>query len=219
MRAFCFCRATSMVGGLLVALTLSAPEGQAQGPRKALQPPAAVAAAAAPTAAKEKVAIKKIEGIGSAARIKTPVYTVTVSDNNNNLAAREWARILVRFDTDADWTDELLFHYYVQVRNTKTNKDMLFTGDFTYLDLPKGKGHLATVFLRPATLERFGDVVGIAVEIEAKGEKVAQASVPDAPSGWWLISKAPKVSGVLLERSQTPFALVDYDAYVTEKPR
>ena len=230
MKTMRFYRGTILVAGLLAGLALMTPEGLAQIPpqaRKATRsasapgtPAGTPAAQGAPEAAtaRERVVIKKIEGIGTAARIKTPEYTVIVNDNNNPVI-RDWARIQARFETEADWTDELVFHYYVQVRNPKTNKDMLFTGDFTYLDIPKGKNHLSTAFLRPTTLERYGDIVGIALEIEAKGEKVAVASLPESPSGWWLLSKATKAPGVLLERSQTPFAFVAYDAYVTVKPR
>ncbi len=210
MKTLQLSRGTILVAGLLAALALLAPEGRAQA-RKAARP------AAEPAASRDKVAIRKIEGIGNLARIKTPVYDVSGSDQN--LTQSDWARVRVRFETDAEWTDELVFHYYVQVRNPKTSRDLLFTGDFTYVDIPRGKNHHSTAFLRPATLERYGDIVGIAVEIEVKGEKVAMASSPESPVGWWLQSKAAKAPGVLLERSQTPFALVDIDAYITAKPK
>jgi hypothetical protein len=213
MKMPCLYRGAMLVAGLMTVLALLAPQGLAQARRSTVPPPPS-----APGVAQGKITIKKIDGLGTSARIKTPEYTVTINDNNNPVA-RDWARVMVRFDTEADWTDEMVIHYYVQVHNQKTGKDLQFTGDFAYIDIPKGRNHLSTAFLRPATLERYGDIAGIAVEIEVKVEKVAVASSPETPSNWWLLTQAPKVAGVLLERSQTPFALVAYDAYVTEKPK
>ncbi len=191
-------------------LALAAPEARAQARRASAPQPAAAAA-------REKVVIKKIEGLGTAGRIKTPEYNVNV--NETPPASRDWARVLLRFETESEWIDELEFRFYVQVRNQRTQTERRFPGTFTYLDIPRGKHHLVSVFLRPATVERYGDVVGVAVEVYARGELVAVSASPEAPQGWWRAPTIKEVPGVLLERSQTPFALVAYDAYVTAKPR
>lgn len=200
-------RAVIFFAGLMVGLALMAPEGMAQA-RKVVVPQAS---------AKDKVEIKKFEGLGQAARVKSPEYQLNPSETSPTV--REWARITARFETDADWTDELEFRYFVQVHNAKNNTDLLFPGTFQYIDIPKGKNHLSTVFLRPATLDRYGDVIGIAVEIYAKGEMVAFACNPETPKGWWRLTTAKAMPGVLLERSQTPFAFVAFDSYVTAKPK
>jgi len=201
------CRAVIFFAGLMVSLALIAPEGMAQA-RRVTVPPAA---------SKDKVVIRKFEGLGQSARIQSPQYQLNPSETSPKV--REWARIQVRFETDADWTDELEFRYFVQVHNSKNNTDTLFPGTFQYIDIPKGKQNLSTVFLRPATLDRYGDVIGIAVEIFAKGEMVAFACNPETPKGWWRLTTAKTMPGVLLERSQTPFAFVAFDSYVTAKPK
>ena len=195
--------------GLFLAVTvaLCAPDARAQARR----------ASAPQKASKDKVVIKKFEAIGRAARVRSPQYQLNPSENSPTV--REWARIMVRFETDADWTDELEFRYFVQVHNSKNKIDLLFPGTFQYIDIPKGKRNLSTVFLRPNTLDRYGDVIGIAVEIYAKGEMVAFACNPQSPKGWWRLTKAKAMPGVLLERSQTPFAFVAFDSYVTAKPK
>ncbi len=197
--------------GLLTTLALTVPPAGAQA-RKANAPRPADS-----TAFRNKINIKRIDGIGSAARIKTPEYSVSISENLVN--TRDWARVLVQFETFADWIDALEFRFFVQTQNQRSKLELRFLGDFTYVDIPKGKQHLSSVFLRPNTFERYGDIIGIAVEVYANGELVATASNPEAPRGWWRTPTIKEVSGVLLERSQTPFAFVAYDAYVTAKPR
>jgi len=200
-----------LFGCVLTTLALMAPSAGAQARKANASRPVGS------SALRGKVSIKKIDGIGSAAKIKTPEYSVSISENLT--AARDWARVLVQFETVAEWTDALEFKYFVQVQNQRTRLERRFLGNFTYVDIPKGKQHLSSVFLRPNTLERYGDIIGVAVEVYVNGELVATAANPNAPRGWWRTATIKEVSGVLLERSQTPFAFVAYDAYVTEKPR
>ena len=192
---------------LVVAAALIAPECRAQARR----------VSAPATATQEKIAIKKLDGLGPVGLVKSPEYVINPTETSN--ITRDWGRIMVRFETDAEWTDDLEFRFFVQVRNPKSNISLLFPGTFNYIDIPKGKNNISTVFLRPATLERYGDVIGIAVEIYAKGELVAFACNPETPKGWWRTSTVKAVPGMLLERSQTPFAFIAYDNYVTVKPK
>ena len=75
MKRLCFYRGTILASGLLTALALAAPQVWAQARRAAGPQPAT-----SPTA-RNRVIISKIEGIGRAARIKTPVYNVTINEN------------------------------------------------------------------------------------------------------------------------------------------
>ena len=54
-----------------------------------------------------------------------------------------------------------------------------------------------------------------AMVVKAKGAVVATDSTAQRPN-WW--DGFPPVDGVLLNRSQTPFAFVDYDLYEAIKP-
>ncbi len=194
----------------LALLVILAPSVQAQARR-------AVPLTPATATAKEEVKIRKVEGLALTGRVKTPEYVLNPTERS--VQARDWSRILVRFETASEWIDELEFRYYVQVFNSKTSQDLLFTGTFHYVDVPKSKKHISTVFLRPETVARHGNVLGIAVEIFSNGELVATASTPETPAGWWRTTTVKTVPGVLLERSATPFAFVAYDDYLTAKPR
>lgn len=210
MTTFCCYRRTICCAGLLAGLVLAAPEAQAQA-----RPVAPVRAAAGTP--RERVEIKKIEGLAQAARIKTPEYEVSTSESKPQ--PRDWARIMVQLETFSEWCDELELRYFVQVQHPATKIERRFLGAFTYVDIPKGKKHLSCAFLHPNTLARYGDVIGVAVEIYSRGELVASSANPEGPGGWWRTATIKEVPGLLLERSQTPFAFVAYDAYLAPKTK
>ncbi|MEI6219025.1 MAG: hypothetical protein WCP86_09000 [bacterium] len=104
----------------------------------------------------------------------------------------------------------------------------LLEGSVSYVDVPSKNsagqaGHISTIFIRPSTLERYGDPVAIGVEISVGEESVAKndfsatskLSADTRKHGqWWtLIAKDEKVtvrSDCLFNRSETPFVLANY---------
>lgn len=192
------------MGALVFMFSVSEAAAQA----RRVTPPAA-------GAGKEGVVIRKMESTGPTAKVRTPEFK---NDANEPQAqAKDWARITVQYETDAEWTDELEFRYTVLVKNPKTSAFTMFPATVTYIDIPKGKRHTSTVFLRPNTLERYGAVEWAGVKIYLKGEQVAVAQMPDDPRPWTITYKT--IEGVLLNRAQTPFAQVAIDNYETIKPK
>ena len=166
-------------------------------------------------AGKKGVVIRKMEATGPTAKVKTPNFR---SDSNEPQAqAKNWARITVQYETDVEWTDELEFRYTVLVKHPKTRAFIMFPATVAYIDIPKGKRHTSTVFLRPTTLERYGNVEWAGVKIYLNGEQVAMAQMPDDRRPWTISYKTRE--GVLLNRAQTPFAQVAVDNYETIKPK
>lgn len=201
-------------GALVILFSVSEADAQA---RRATAPVAGAGVSVQPAAAagKEGAVIRKMEATGPNARVRTPEFR---NDANETAAqAKEWARITVQYETDVEWTDELEFRYMVLVKNPKTSAFIMFPATVTYIDVPKGKRHTSTVFLRPTTLERYGNVEWAAVDIYLKGEKVAMAQMPDDQRPRTMSYKTRE--GVLLNRGQTPFAQVAIDNYETIKPK
>lgn len=186
---------------------------------QARKPPAAAAAAGATvagqTAGREGVAVKLLE----ITKLRTPDFSYSGSSvNEANIIPGEWAKILVRFDTDADWADQLEMRFYIAVKNPKTATYTMFTGTYVYSDIPKGRGHQVAVFLRPRTMERYGNMVEqAAVEIYSKGELVSARSIPESNKPWWRTATVRSVEGYVIERSQTPFANIASDNYEIPK--
>jgi len=172
---------------------------------------------AAKAAGKEGAVIRKMESTGPNTRVKTPKFN---NDANEPQAkAENWARISVQYETDVEWTDALEFRYMVLVKHPKTSAFSMFPVAVTYIDIPKGKRHTSTVFLRPNTLKRYGNVewAGVKIYLKGKDAPVAVAQMPNDPRPW--TAKFTTKAGVLLNRDQTPFAQVAIDNYETIKPK
>ncbi|MFH1970405.1 MAG: Amuc_1102 family pilus-like protein [Verrucomicrobiota bacterium] len=207
---------TIWVGVCLLGVLLVS-EASAQA-RRATSRAAGTDASVQSAAGKEGAVIRKMEATGPNARVKTPEFR---SDANEPQAqAKDWARILVQYETDTDWTDELEFRYMVLVKHSKTSAFTMFPGTVTYIDIPKGKRHTSTVFLRPTTLERYGNVewAGVKIYLKGKDTPVAVMQMPENDLRPWTASVTTK-AGVLLNRAQTPFAQVAIDNYETIKPK
>ena len=124
---------------------------------------------------------------------------------------REWLAVNTQYRTDPEWIDELTFTYYILVRSkTGAKKLTLFKGDVTYINVAKGD-HKSDMYLHPSTLARYGDVEGVAVVINAQGRVVDMDSLPSSAKRWW--EQFTPVDGYVLNRMQTPFAMINFDDY------
>ena len=131
---------------------------------------------------------------------------------------KNWFSVTADYETAADWTDELEFTFYVLVKNTKHPKSAppqsLFKQTVSYVNIEKGR-HKADVFLHPNTIARYGEVQAVAVQVNMQGLKVAEQGKPDTKERWW--EKLPPTDGLLLPRSETPFAAVAYDDFPPQR--
>ena len=90
----------------------------------------------------------------------------------------------------------------------------MYSSAVTYVNVPAGR-HVGDMFLHPNTIARVGPPKFVAVEIKHRGAVLATESTAQTPNWWTQFSPVP---GVLLNRSQTPFFLIDYDSYNAIKP-
>lgn len=182
----------------------------------ATSPLAAVAQpAAAPAGGPVPLIIRKI----SPGRVETPEYQIKKSQ----FAARtrQWFQLIVDYDTAPEWIDEAVFTYYVAVKARKPepgkNPITVFKGEVSYINIERGK-HKSDIYLHPSTVARFGDVERIAVEVRVGGAVVAREGMPagSANTRWW--ESFSPLEGYLLNRMQTPFAMLNFDDYEAVKP-
>lgn len=178
-------------------------------------------------AAGDVVRIRKFAGAGRQTMEKTPEYKHTASRGIK--PAGDWAQVTVTYDTTPEWIDELVFQYYVLTLKVEDGKKAFsfFKTTVKYADIERGREHLSSVYLRPATLKRYGSVVASAVEISFEGKPVCERTDVDPevklPERWWTKSEVVESKtvttrdGYLLDRSQTPFAFVNIDDYEVSK--
>ena len=178
-------------------------------------------AAAGAAAASNPVLIRELTGFGKRGLVQTPGYTTTISPGR--AVAGVWAEMLVQFDSDPEWIDEISFQYYVLLHDRKTKEFMFLKGLVAHVDVARGRGHLSAMYVRPSVLVRYGEVVAVAVEAVIKGVTVGVKTDGKLPQGqalpedWWKTTKLVPRDGYLLNRSQTPFAFVNYDDYAVIK--
>lgn len=173
--------------------------------------------------ASDQLRVRKLTGLGKKARVFTPSFSTDVGRGVNR--AREWQAITVSYDTAPEWIDELLIQFYVlsvmRDPETKRNVYSLYRNTVRYIDIEQGRGHTAVVFLRPAALLRHGEPVAVAAVFTLEGEVVAEVSDEGSqlPEKWWknpLVTDSDATTvreGYLLDRSKSPWALINPDDY------
>lgn len=158
------------------------------------------------------ISIRGIKG----GKASTPQYSLL--KGQAVARTRDWFQILTQYDTAPEWIEELTFTYYVLARDKQSAQraQVLFRGEVTYVTIQKGR-HMSDMYLHPSTIARYGDVEAMAVLITFKGQMVAMESQPASQQRWWE-AMAP-VDGFILNRMETPFAMIDFDVYEAIKPR
>jgi len=157
------------------------------------------------------VTIRKIEP----AKLRTPEYQLARGGIVSQ--TREWGQITVLYDTTPKWIDELTFTYYVHVKGKEgSGKINCFRGDVTYVNVQEGH-HKSDMYLHPSTITRFGEVDRIAVLVSYQGRLVAIDTVPVTNQRWW--EQMTPVDGYVLNRMETPFAMISFDDYEAIKPK
>ena len=145
---------------------------------------------------------------------KTPIFKTAVQ-GQGFARQTDWWHVVVEYETAPEWIDELEFTYYAYMKDqSNKNAPVMFRSSVSYVNIAKGK-HYSDMFLHPNILARLGRVEQVAVVVKAKGAVVAIESTAKTPN-WW--DQFSPVEGVMLNRSQTPFSVVDYDMFEAIKP-
>lgn len=174
----------------------------------------------------DTVEIKRMPPPNKTAMVRTPEFNCSVQNTMPKVTKkpREWALFEVKYETGSRWTDELAFNYYVMTKGRmEDGKDLFsfYTATVRYVDIPKGE-HMSCVAIPPSLVERYGEAVAVALEVVGKDGKVldgkSETIIPFPTKEWWKDSKVldnPNVARRtgLVDRSKTPFALINADDY------
>lgn len=174
---------------------------------------------------KNRIRIERMPPPNKTAMIRTPEYNVSVQNTMSpvNRKPREWALFEVKYSTSLKWTDELTFTYYVMTKGEDDDGNEIYnfyTTSVHYIDIPKGD-HMSCTAIAPSQIERYGKPVAIALEIVDKDGEIAASESRTSikfPEEWWkssVVLDSPKVKKRqgLVDRSKTPFALINIDDY------
>ncbi len=216
-------RSWSFLAAAVVVAALTAPDSPAQTVRTRTAGAAGGGAAGGAnagggTAAAGIVRIRQFTGNGPRGLAKLPEIFP-----RGRAPARDWAEMIVMFDSEPEWIDELVLVYYALLHDRATGEFTFLKGQVTHVDVARGRNHMSSAYIRPSTLARYGDVVAVAVEVLSGGDVVAAQSEGKLPKGqplpsdWWKTTKLVPKEGMVLSKAQTPFAYVSYDDYEAVK--
>ncbi len=179
---------------------------------------------------------------GGATLIGAPVYNPQVRGALMGPVGgkpRSWIVLEMKYTTQAKWQDELTFTWHVLLDSSKAKeKDpkrpvapySYYTTAVRYVDIKQG-AHAACVCLPPSVAERYGEPVTVTVMITNKeGDELAlhtENQFGKLPEGkWWerddmMNQWKDKKTGNnmierrtgLMDRSKTPFALINSSDY------
>ncbi len=164
----------------------------------------------------EAVRVRRIEP----RLVDAPRYQVREGREDPSGRRDRWLEVRVQYERpEVEWLDDATFTYYIVLRNRRPAEGdreiNLFRGDVNYVNIPRERGLQSAVYMHPRTLARYGEVERVAVVISSQGRMLAIASAPDTDERWW--ERLPPRTGYVLNRMQTPFAMINFDSFEAMK--
>lgn len=168
-----------------------------------------VVAAAPAFTQQQEYDIKKID----VSFVDTPAYQV--NPPARQVRSQKWLAIEVTFEAKPDFTDELIFNYYIYFNKR------LFVGQINHVTIEKGRELRSIAYMSPRSIRRImegqqvkpSDLENVAITIAKPGIPAPVASKSFKPSrgDWWTVIK--QEPGFVLNKSETPFAPLSWDYY------
>jgi hypothetical protein len=203
----CFLFACALNGGAVFAQGTTKPAGKT----------GTGGGGGAADAGTDEVKLRKLIGLGSQSLVKSPEFRASAARGTK--PPGDWAQITIKFDTTPEWIDDLTFQFYaLALIKDKDGKEQysFYKNKVDCGDIEKGRDHLVAMYIRPSTLKRYGQLVAVGVESVEKGKVIAEAKEGNVLDGWWkkeMNSAVVTREGCLLDRAQSPFALLNIDDY------
>jgi len=183
----------------------------------------------------KKIRLKPNSGKVKVESVRTPDFKDSKKGSNGN--GGYWTAIEVEFELDGrkdEWLDSLEIFYRVLIHRKDNDKFILAERSIDYNDIQGGKKLFAVAYLKPNFSRRYftsktADTGAISVYIEIRSDGVPIQKKTElitvtgngVPKDWFSgkrLENVRVVSDVIFRKSETPFAALDYDYYLDEKP-
>jgi len=168
-----------------------------------------------PAQAQKEPSAKLVVGSLKFDKIDLPSELKTVKAGAKELG-EDWYSIEVKFDTTDDITEEITVKFYTDMIDTLkegSGNTVVLTSETTFINVPKGNGHLATAYLHPSAILRYGGTTGkdgikkanIHVELMENGRSAGPGMDlrPDNQANWY--TSFTQVPGILVSVKDSPF--------------
>jgi hypothetical protein len=95
----------------------------------------------------------------------------------------------------------------------------LLTGEVTHVNIPAARENRSVMYVTPKTLQRLllgrpltnNALQNVAVRLTQQGALKSELSLNRAPAQWY--ATIPEVTGLVLNKNETPFAPLYWDRY------
>ena len=147
--------------------------------------------------------------------VKTPEFQFQGGTQKRSKPG-DWLEVEVDFETKAEMIDELTFAYKILINGK------LLNGEVTHINIPKGREHFSVAYVAPRSLESVmagkqltaAAIQGIWVDASRQGQVLANNGTVKTA-----VPNVPQLPGLVLNKSQTPFAPLFWDRYEALKPQ
>ena len=145
----------------------------------------------------------------SPAVVKTPEFQI-VGGQNKRSKNGNWLEVEVEFATAPEEIDELTFNFVIGVEKK------LLDGTVTHITIPKDREHFTVMYVAPRVLDKLtggkpltsGSIDNVWVTVTHQGQLLDSAAFHPGP-----IPNLPHLSGMVLNKNETPFAPLYFDRY------
>jgi len=149
--------------------------------------------------------------------ISAPQYVYRGAEQYRTDQNERWLEVEAAFAAVPEFTDELTLKYFILINGS------LVTGEVTHANIKAGRENRSVMYMPPDALSRVlnnrpattASVQNIAVQIVQRGAVKDELSLVRAPAHWY--TTIPALSGLVLNKNETPFAPLYWDRYVQIK--
>ena len=151
--------------------------------------------------------------------ITSPQFTYTGAEQFVANQRDRWLEVEVEFTSTADFADDLTLKYFILVNGK------LLTGEVTHTNVAAGRERRSVMYVPPQALLRVMEnrpiapnvVQNIAVQaVQQNTVKDEQSMVRGGAAQWY--KSIPALTGLVLNKNETPFAPLYWDRYEQIKP-
>jgi len=150
--------------------------------------------------------------------VTTPQFVYTGAQKYPTDQSDRWLEVEAVFAAAPEFTDELTFKYFILLNGR------LLTGEVTHANIAAGRENRSVMYVSPRNLARLlgnkavteSAIQNIAVQILHKGAIQNELSFTRAAPQWY--ASVPPLTGLLLNKNETPFAPLYWDRYEQIKP-
>lgn len=147
--------------------------------------------------------------------VKTPDFSIKTGPEKRSKIG-DWVEVEVEFETKAEEIDQIDFLYTIMIENK------LLDGQVTHVNIPKGREHYSVMYVSPRALEKLsggkavsaGSIQNVWITASKQGAVIDREAIKKVE-----IPNLARLTGLVLNKMETPFAPLYFDRYEAIKTK